>query len=185
MAVPVVELSALSLDPAGQYRREPRRPPHLRPPGYDDEFDWFTIFYDVFRTTDANTIWFVGPPAGTLTNKIGTAIHEATRAAPPDIAIWNMDRCTRILGAVEWAHHCVRCRGSTTQHRRSAELLRMVSRQAGNPRQIEEQRAPLDSRLGCVLCPQSWLQRCAVVRQRIDPIRPRRHRSRALWHTRT
>jgi len=94
--MPIVELSALSLDPAGKYRREPRRPPHLRPPGYDDEFDWFTIFYDVFHSTDANTIWFVGPPAGTLTNKIGTAILKATRAALPDIAIWNMDRCTRI-----------------------------------------------------------------------------------------
>lgn len=93
--MPAVELSALSLDPAGKYRREPRRPPHLRPPGFDDEFDWFTIFYDVFRAADANAIWFVGPPTWALTNKIGTAILEATHTAPPDITIWSMDRCNR------------------------------------------------------------------------------------------
>ena len=44
-----------------EYRRIPARPPHLRPPDYEAQFDSYTVFYDCFRL-HANQVMLLGPP---------------------------------------------------------------------------------------------------------------------------
>lgn len=55
-----VALSTVRLDPARGMLRESPRPAHLRPPGYDDKFDWDTLFYDVYHA--GREVVFQGPP---------------------------------------------------------------------------------------------------------------------------
>lgn len=62
------DLSSVRLDPKGSLRRGIPRPPEQRQPGYEDTFDFFTLFYDCFRT--ASGIRFIGPPPIKLRNRI-------------------------------------------------------------------------------------------------------------------
>ena len=55
-ALSTVQLASFRL------RRDPPRPPDDRQPGYLDLFDFNTLFYDVFRSTDAEEVVLIGPP---------------------------------------------------------------------------------------------------------------------------
>ncbi len=60
MADLTVALSRCLLSQDGALRRESPRPPELRNASYAAQFDWHTLFYDVFRADDH--IVFMGPP---------------------------------------------------------------------------------------------------------------------------
>ena len=58
----MISLSPLELNSSNNIRRTIPRPPHLRPPDYEDKYDFFTVFYDCFESADAGWQIFVGPP---------------------------------------------------------------------------------------------------------------------------
>lgn len=55
-----VELSPVVLPPGAAFRRESPRPAPLRNARYADQFDWDTLFYDVYRI--GQDVVFQGPP---------------------------------------------------------------------------------------------------------------------------
>ncbi len=72
-----VELSRVDLDPSRPLRRDRPRPPELREPDYDDAFDFFTVFYDCFRSVDGRSIVFVGPPLYNLAESVLPVLEES------------------------------------------------------------------------------------------------------------
>ncbi len=62
--VQIIAVSPVSLPHDALLRRDPPRPPELRPPGYEEQFDDRTLFYDIFRCDDAVSL--VGPPLRNL-----------------------------------------------------------------------------------------------------------------------
>jgi hypothetical protein len=91
-----VALSPLTLNPAGDLRRQAPRPHHLRGSGYDDEFDWLTVFYDCFRSVDPNWIVFVGPPLLNMEKPILAALQESLGAPGSPLLVRNLDRHAQI-----------------------------------------------------------------------------------------
>ncbi len=57
-----IVLSPLGLNPQNPLRRESPRPEYLRGPGYQEQFDDLTVFYDCFRTADGRGTIMLGPP---------------------------------------------------------------------------------------------------------------------------
>lgn len=55
-----VALATVTLDPQSGLRRESPRPPHLRNAAYAAQFDWDTLFYDVYRV--GRHVVLQGPP---------------------------------------------------------------------------------------------------------------------------
>ena len=55
-----ISLSSCIISESNPFRRESPRPLDLRQPGYDERFDWTTLFYDVYRSGDH--VVFQGPP---------------------------------------------------------------------------------------------------------------------------
>lgn len=55
------DLAPVILPPDSKILRDPPRPPELRPPGYEEAFDYHTLFYDVFFEPGNRAIRFVGP----------------------------------------------------------------------------------------------------------------------------
>jgi hypothetical protein len=55
-----VTLATCRVAPESGIVRQPPRPPELRNPAYADQFDWDTLFYDVYRV--GRHIVFQGPP---------------------------------------------------------------------------------------------------------------------------
>lgn len=55
------QLGSMRLPENGSLRRRPPRPEGQRQPGYEDTFDFFTLFYDVFRLP-GDGVRFMGPP---------------------------------------------------------------------------------------------------------------------------
>lgn len=72
-----VKLSELTLDPAGPLRREPPRPPQFQQPGYLEEFDFYTVFYDCFLSADGKNQIFIGPPLANLEKTVVQALEQA------------------------------------------------------------------------------------------------------------
>ncbi len=62
--VQIIAVSPVSLPDDALLRRDPPRPPELRPPGYAEQFDDRTLFYDIFWCDDA--VRLVGPPLRNL-----------------------------------------------------------------------------------------------------------------------
>src|ERR1043165_836107 len=54
-------ISPIVLDPSLGLRRQSPRPRALRQPDFDARFDFDTLFYDVFRHPDNNTVLMIGP----------------------------------------------------------------------------------------------------------------------------
>jgi hypothetical protein len=96
LTTPEVELSSLALDPTGKLRRESPRPWYLRQPGYDDAFDWRTIFYDVFRSADARHIVLIGPSLRNLAGPVCRAIEKAFGESRSALSIRTLDRNDQI-----------------------------------------------------------------------------------------
>jgi hypothetical protein len=61
-----VALSRLDLDPSKPPRRSPPRPPALRQPAYEEQFDFLTVFYDCFTSADQRSVICLGPPLANL-----------------------------------------------------------------------------------------------------------------------
>jgi len=59
---PVINLSEWRLDPSGPLLRKPPRPPAYRGPGYEQSFDFTTVFCDAFWSADGRRIVLIGPP---------------------------------------------------------------------------------------------------------------------------
>ena len=97
MTTPEVELSSLALDPTGKLRRDSPRPWYLRQPGYDDAFDWHTIFYDVFRTADARHVVLIGPPLRNLLGPVYRAIEKAFGVSRSALSIRTLNRNDQIF----------------------------------------------------------------------------------------
>lgn len=93
---PVVELSPLTADPAAKLARQAPRPWYLRQPGYDDAFDWHTIFYDVFRAADNRHVVLVGPPLRNLSRQVCAMVETAFGVVRSDMTIRTLDRTTEI-----------------------------------------------------------------------------------------
>jgi len=93
---PVVELSPLAADPAAKFARRAPRPWYQRQPGYDDAFDWHTIFYDVFHAVDGRHVVLVGPPLWNLARPVCAVVEAAFDVARSDMTIRNLDRITEI-----------------------------------------------------------------------------------------
>ena len=55
-----IRLSSVKLDPAAALHRHPPRPEHLQNSRYAEQFDWDTLFYDVYRA--GSHVVFQGPP---------------------------------------------------------------------------------------------------------------------------
>lgn len=62
---------------AGGILREPPRPKHLRNTVYADQFDWDTLFYDVYRS--GRHIVFQGPPLLNLRQPVDVSPYFAKR----------------------------------------------------------------------------------------------------------
>jgi len=90
-----VALSPLTLDPSGTLRRESPRPWYLRQPGYDQEFDWHTIFYEVFWTADG-AVMLLGPSLRNLESAVRSATQNAFGLRRCAVAIRTLSRNSQI-----------------------------------------------------------------------------------------
>jgi hypothetical protein len=63
--------SPILLDKRGEWRRDPPRAPELRQPGYEREFDRYTLFYDICWVDDR--VLLHGPPFRNLLRLLETA----------------------------------------------------------------------------------------------------------------
>ncbi len=91
-----VNLSPLKLASASGLRREAPRPPHLRQPGYDEDFDWLTIFYDCIRAADPRWIVLMGPPLGKLDEVVLSALKAAIPVPGVAFLVRDLDRHSQI-----------------------------------------------------------------------------------------
>jgi len=67
---PTINLSAWRLDPDGQILRQPLRPPAYRGPGFEQSFDFTTVFCDTFWSADGHSIILVGPALWNLEQEL-------------------------------------------------------------------------------------------------------------------
>jgi hypothetical protein len=75
--MPQIELSRLDLDESKGRKRIPPRAPKDRQPGYEEEFDFFTVLYDCFLSHDGSRIICIGPPFLNLEARITRALERA------------------------------------------------------------------------------------------------------------
>jgi hypothetical protein len=85
------------LEETGVIRRESVRPRALRPPGFDEQYDSTTLFYDAFWAGAEDRIWLIGPPL----HNLRTAIDRMTVHAQPTgtrcrFALMELDRTMRV-----------------------------------------------------------------------------------------
>lgn len=92
-----ISLSGLQMDPSSALRRCPPRPVDLRQPGYDDEFDFLTAFYDCFASVDDRWIVLMGPPLANLQSHVIPALKNAFRAGTTSrFVVRELDRHSQI-----------------------------------------------------------------------------------------
>jgi hypothetical protein len=72
-----IELSSLELDSRSGLSRVSPRPEHLRQPGYEEQFDRYTILYDLFWSPNGRDIIGIGPPLANLELIILPALKRA------------------------------------------------------------------------------------------------------------
>lgn len=72
-----VSLSTCVIAPESGVVRQPPRPPELRNAAYADQFDWNTLFYDVYRV--GRHVVFQGPPLLNLRGEIERSAWLASR----------------------------------------------------------------------------------------------------------
>jgi hypothetical protein len=104
MSIPTA-LSSVTIPPEAAMRRESPRPPHLRNDRYADQFDWDTLFYDVYRVGE--NIVMQGPPlfnlaapvlsAQPLRNRYGPLFQRTRRVERINASeIWLRDSADRL-----------------------------------------------------------------------------------------
>ena len=69
-----VHLSSWSVDPDRGPVRNPPRPLSLRHENYEDEFDFTTVFYDIFWNSALDTVILLGPPLLNLETDLDLAV---------------------------------------------------------------------------------------------------------------
>lgn len=105
MSLPIT-LSSVTIPPEAALRRESPRPPHLRNERYADQFDWDTLFYDVYRVGE--NIVMQGPPlfnlaapvlsAQPLRNRYGPLFQRTRRVERINASeIWLRDSSDRLI----------------------------------------------------------------------------------------
>ena len=104
MTLPIT-LSSVMIPPDASFRRESPRPPHLRNARYADQFDWDTLFYDVYRVGEH--IVLQGPPlfnlaapllsAQSLRNRFGPLFPRTRRVERVNAnEVWLRDSSTQL-----------------------------------------------------------------------------------------
>ena len=93
----IIEPAPIVLSDFTTARREPTRPPELREPGFEQQFDDTTLFYDAFRAPGSGQVLVIAPPFLNLSN----AMRSMRVTAVPSgrlckFRIERLDRCTRI-----------------------------------------------------------------------------------------
>lgn len=98
----IVEITPFGwrLPPHSSYWRIPDRPESLQDSAYKEQFDFSTIFYDVFLSYDERFAVCVGPPLANLEPVLEETTFAAGGAsghmAPCEKVIDPLDRCTRV-----------------------------------------------------------------------------------------
>ena len=69
-----LQLSSWSVDPTRDPTRNPPRPWSLRHESYEEQFDFTTVFYDVFWSPAGDEIICLGPPLFNLEQDLGLTI---------------------------------------------------------------------------------------------------------------
>ncbi len=107
------DFSPLVLPAASAMRREPPRPKSERQPGFEDEFDFLSIFYDAFLWKDGAEVRLIGPKMLNLTPFVEAAhisvsgdesrtplpfrYHEKRKVAYVDVVLPEGERASRGL----------------------------------------------------------------------------------------
>jgi len=89
-----IELSPVELEPAGGLARIPPRRSARQQSDYKGSFDFYTIFYDTFRSRDGDWIVMVGPPLAKLAPVTVPTLMRAFAVEPLRVA----QRVARALG---------------------------------------------------------------------------------------
>jgi hypothetical protein len=93
----VVAPAPITLSDFTTARREPTRPPELREPGFEQEFDDTTLFYDAFHAPDSGQVLVIAPP---FLNLFGALRSMRVMAVPSGrlckFRIERLDRCMRV-----------------------------------------------------------------------------------------
>lgn len=77
------EVASLCLAPDSDILRASPRPVELRQDGYDEAFDFRTVFYDVFYMDDRKTVRLIGPPLLNFSDYISEQSFTALGGAMP------------------------------------------------------------------------------------------------------
>jgi hypothetical protein len=78
-----INLSAARLNEYASPTRTSPRPPSSRQECYAAQYDWFTLFYDVFWSADEQVIHFLAPSIYGLENVLRSAIYTALPSQVP------------------------------------------------------------------------------------------------------
>lgn len=135
----LVEVSPVALPDDSAVQREPPRPPEGRQPGYEEQFDALTLFYDVFWC--GRCVMLVGPP---LLNLEGLAFERiSARGRSPQLRTLRLDRAQRTVvrggqsGAVREALQALQASGRVVIGPDLAEFFRgsrvLVTKSKDNP----------------------------------------------------
>jgi hypothetical protein len=93
----IVAPAPITLSDFTTARREPTRPPELREPGFEQEFDDTTLFYDAFHAPDSGQVLVIAPP---FLNLFGALRSMRVMAVPSGrlckFRIERLDRCMRV-----------------------------------------------------------------------------------------
>ncbi len=101
-----IALSRLDLDEANDLRRIPARPPEHRQPGFEEAFDYYTVFYDCFWTPGGRRAVCLGPPLYNLESPVVATVQRAlarrlfsrceVRHLDRNMQIWVAPRASRV-----------------------------------------------------------------------------------------
>lgn len=103
--VKVVRPTGMTLPESSALRRDPPREPADRQPGYLDEFDSRTLFYDAFRF--GNDVWLCGPPLNNLKSELEGAnwrLDGINVSGSLQLGDWDRTQRSRIVGGHPGKH---------------------------------------------------------------------------------
>ena len=131
-------LSPLELNPQNPLRRESPRPQYLRGPGYQEQFDDLTVFYDCFRTADGRGTIMLGPPLLNLERPVWRALRGSDwRRRFLPMPVRRLDRHSQVrigtaggidLPAGMFQQSCLRVRPNCSEIFRGRRVVLAMSR---------------------------------------------------------
>jgi hypothetical protein len=109
--IEVVRTSPLSLPPDCGLRRDAPRKRRHRQAGYDREFDWYTIFYDVFFS-DGELV-LSGPPVRSIAREVRADVRiDGRRLTRVQLQDQDRTQCSRVPGVHHGNELAIKVRGS-------------------------------------------------------------------------